>query len=201
MAEEYNQEGIDALVNSSRPIPGQSLTDNPDQSYPWESPPEYTDFNKAFNYLAEELLEEEIYVPLMVAMGQGVPISDITLQLLQRGFQEGKWNPDIFMMLLEPTMYLLLALAEKAGIEPRLYGDEEDDLDPEDEDDIAKMKANNLAELTKEKVGDMPKAPSGVLPEEVLKEIETLEVPESLLAQPQQPLQEESQGSLLAKPE
>ena len=201
MAEEYNQEGIDALVNSSRPIPGQSLTDNPDQSYPWESPPEYTDFNKAFNYLAEELLEEEIYVPLMVAMGQGVPISDITLQLLQRGFQEGKWNPDIFMMLLEPTMYLLLALAEKAGIEPRLYGDEEDDLDPEDEDDIAKMKANNLAELTKEKVGDMPKAPSGVLPEEVLKEIETLEVPESLLAQPQQPPQEESQGSLLAKPE
>jgi len=201
MAEEYNQEGIDALVNSSRPIPGQSLTDNPDQSYPWESPPEYTDFNKAFNYLAEELLEEEIYVPLMVAMGQGVPISDITLQLLQRGFQEGKWNPDMFMMLIEPTMYLLMALAEKSGIEPRLYGDEEDDLDPEDEDDIAKMKANNLAELTKEKVGDMPKAPSGVLPEEVLKEIETLEVPESLLAQPQQPPQEESQGSLLAKPE
>ncbi len=201
MAEEYNQEGIDALVNSSRPIPGQSLTDNPDQSYPWESPPEYTNFNKAFNYLAEELLEEEIYVPLMVAMGQGVPISDITLQLLQRGFQEGKWNPDMFMMLIEPTMYLLMALAEKSGIEPRLYGDEEDDLDPEDEDDIAKMKANNLAELTKEKVGDMPKAPSGVLPEEVLEEIETLEVPESLLAQPQQPPQEESQGSLLAKPE
>jgi hypothetical protein len=201
MAEEYNQEGIDALVNSSRPIPGQSLTDNPDQSYPWESPPEYTDFNKAFNYLAEELLEEEIYVPLMVAMGQGVPISDITLQLLQRGFQEGKWNPDMFMMLIEPTMYLLMALAEKAEIEPRLYGDEEEDLDAEDEEDVAKMKAKNLAKLTQEKVGDMPKAPSGVLPDEVLEEIETLEVPESLLAQPQQPPQEESQGSLLAKPE
>ena len=201
MAEEYNQEGIDALVNSSRPIPGQSLTDNPDESYPWESPPEYTNFNKAFNYLAEELLEEEIYVPLMVAMGQGVPISDITLQLLQRGFQEGKWNPDMLMMLIEPTMYLLMALAEKAEIEPRLYGDEEDDLDAEDEEDVAKMKANNLAELTKEKVGDMPKVPSGVLPAEVLEEIETLEVPESLLAQPQQPPQEESQGSLLAKPE
>lgn len=201
MAEEYNQEGIDALVNSSRPIPGQSLTDNPDQSYPWESPPEYTDFNKAFNYLAEELLEEEIYVPLMVAMGQGVPISDITLQLLQRGFQEGKWNPDIFMMLLEPTMYLLLALAEKAGIEPRLYGDEEDDLDDDEKNESLALQSKNLAELTKEKVGDMPKAPSGVLPDEVLEEIETLEVPDSLLAQPQQPPQEKSQGSLLAKPE
>tara|TARA_R100000231_G_C5326211_1_gene164936 strand:+ start:808 stop:1404 length:597 start_codon:yes stop_codon:yes gene_type:complete len=198
MAEEYNQEGIDALVNSSRPIPGQSLTDNPDQSYPWESPPEYTNFNQAFNYLAEELLEEEIYVPLMIAMGKGVPIADITLQLLQRGFQEGKWNPDMFMMLIEPTMYLLMALAEKSGIEPRLYGDEEEDLDPEDEDDIAKMRANNLAEITREKVGDMPKAPSGVLPQEIVEEIEALEVPESLLARPEPEAQPES---LLGRPE
>jgi len=198
MAEEYNQEGIDALVNSSRPIPGQSLTDNPDQSYPWESPPEFTDFRQAFNYLADELLEEDIYVPLMIAMGQGVPIADITLQLLQRGFQEGKWNPDMFMMLIEPTMYLLMALAEKSGIEPRLYGDEEEDLDPEDEDDIAKMKANNLAEITREKVGDMPKAPSGVLPQEIVEEIEALEVPESLLARPEP---QEEPESLLGRPE
>jgi hypothetical protein len=198
MAEEYNQEGIDALVNSSRPIPGQSLTDNPEQSYPWESPPEFTDFRQAFNYLAEELLEEDIYVPLMVAMGQGVPIADITLQLLQRGFQEGKWNPDLFMMLLEPTMYLLLALAEKAGIEPRLYGDEEEDLEPEEENENLALQAKNLEELTKEKVGDMPKAPEGVLPAEIVEEIETLEVPESLLARPEP---QEQPASLLERPE
>ena len=198
MAETYNQEGIDALVNSSRPIPGQSLTDSPEQSYPWESPPEFTDFRQAFNYLAEELLEEDIYVPLMVAMGQGVPIADITLQLLQRGFQEGKWNPDLFMMLLEPTMYLLLALAEKAGIEPRLYGDEEEDLEPEEENENLALQAKNLEELTKEKVGDMPKAPEGVLPAEIVEEIETLEVPESLLARPEP---QEQPASLLERPE
>ena len=198
MAETYNQEGIDALVNSSRPIPGQSLTDNPEQSYPWESPPEFTDFRQAFNYVAEELLEEDIYVPLMVAMGQGVPIADITLQLLQRGFQEGKWNPDLFMMLLEPTMYLLLALAEKAGIEPRLYGDEEEDLEPEEENENLALQAKNLEELTKEKVGDMPKAPEGVLPAEIVEEIETLEVPESLLARPEP---QEEPASLLERPE
>jgi hypothetical protein len=197
MAEEYNKEGIDALVNTGRPIPGQSLTEDPDNSYPWESPPEYTDFRKAFNYIAEELLEEEVYVPLVVAMGQGVPISDITLQILQRGFQEGKWNPDLFMMLLEPLMYFLLALAEKAAIEPRLYGDEEDDLEPEDEDDIANMKANNLTALTKEKVGDMSKVPEGVLPADIVEDIEELEMPESLLA----PDNNTEQPSLLAKSE
>tara|TARA_R100000353_G_C6482442_1_gene189553 strand:+ start:472 stop:1071 length:600 start_codon:yes stop_codon:yes gene_type:complete len=199
MAEEYNQEGIDALVNSSRPIPGQSLTDSPEQSYPWESPPEYTDFREAFNYLAEELMEEETFVSLTVAMGQGVPVSDITLQLLQRGFQEGKWNPDMFMMLIEPTMYLLIALAEKAGIEPRLYGDEEDDLDEDDEDEVASMRATNIADLTEEKVGEATKAPSGVLPQDVLEDIENLEVPDSLLARPME--SQEQPESLLGRPE
>ena len=197
MAEEYNQEGIDALVNSSRPIPGQSLTQDPDTSYPWEGPPEFTDFKQAFNYIAEELLEEEVYVSLVVAMGQGVPISNITLQILQRGFQEGKWNPDLVMMLIEPLMYLLLALAEKAAIEPRLYGDEEEDLEPEDEDDIANMKAKNLSALTQEKVGDMSKVPEGVLPADIVKDIEELEMPESLLA----PDNNTEQPSLLAKSE
>ena len=197
MAEEYNQEGIDALVNSSRPIPGQSLTQDPDISHPWEGPPEFTDFKQAFNYIAEELLEEDVYVSLVVAMGQGVPISDITLQILQRGFQEGKWNPDLFMMLIEPLMYLLLALAEKAAIEPRLYGDEEEDLEPEDEDDIANMKAKNLSALTQEKVGDMSKVPEGVLPADIVKDIEELEMPESLLA----PDNNTEQPSLLAKSE
>jgi|TARA_Y100000361_G_scaffold84075_1_gene74497 hypothetical protein len=198
MAEEYNQAGIDALANSSRPIPGQSLTDSPDQSYPWESPPEYTNFQKAFNYLAEELLEEDIYVSLIVAMGQGVPISDITLQLLQRGFQEGKWNPDLLLMLIEPTMYLLMALAEKAEIEPRLYGDEEEDLDDEEQNERLQLQSKNLSELAKDKVGDMPKVPSGVLPAEIVEEIEALEVPESLLARPEP---QEQPESLLGRPE
>lgn len=198
MAEEYNQAGIDALANSSRPIPGQSLTDSPDQSYPWESPPEYTNFQKAFNYLAEELLEEDIYVSLIVAMGQGVPISDIALQLLQRGFQEGKWNPDLLLMLIEPTMYLLMALAEKAEIEPRLYGDEEEDLDDEEQNARLQLQSKNLSELAKDKVGDMPKVPSGVLPAEIVEEIEALEVPESLLARPEP---QEQPESLLGRPE
>ena len=86
MAEIYNQDGIDALVNAGSPIPGQSLTNSPDTPYPWEGPPEFTDFREALNYMAEELLEEDIFVPLIIAMGNGVPVSDITLQILQRGF-------------------------------------------------------------------------------------------------------------------
>ena len=54
-------------------------------------------------------------------------------------------------MLLEPTMYLLLALAEKAAIEPRLYGDEEDDISSEEENENLARQSANL-ESTKEKL-------------------------------------------------
>jgi hypothetical protein len=196
MIEEYNQEGVNAIATAGRPIPGQSLASSPDEPRSFEQPPEFTDFREAFNYLAEELLEPDIYVGLITGIGQGVPITDVTLQILQAGFQEGKWNPDLLMMLIEPTMYLLMALCEKAGIEYRIDGDDEDDLSPEDENDILEEKAKNIANLAKDK--DMSKVPAGVLPKEIIEDIEELEMPSSLLAPNTE--QEEPQ-SLLAKAE
>lgn len=195
MAEIYNQDGINALVNTGKPIPGQSLTNDPDQPYPWEGPPQFTDFKEALNFIVDELLEEEIYVPIIQGIGQGVPLTDIALQVLQTGFQEGKWNPDLFMMLVEPVIYLLMALAEKANVEYRITGDEEDDLDSEDEDDIAEMKVNNLKKYTESKITKESRVPSGVLPPDVIKDIEELEIPESLLSKPKE------EESLLARGE
>ena len=195
MAEIYNQDGINALVNTGKPIPGQSLTNDPDQPYPWEGPPQFTDFKEALNFIVDELLEEEIYVPIIQGIGQGVPLTDIALQVLQTGFQEGKWNPDLFMMLVEPVIYLLMALAEKANVEYRITGDEEDDLDSEDEDDIAEMKVNNLKKYTESKITKESRVPSGVLPPDVIKDIEELEIPESLLSKPKK------EESLLARGE
>lgn len=198
MAEQYNQQAIDALVNSGKPIPGQSLTNDPDQRYAWEGPPEYTDFREALNFIADQLLEEDVFVPLMKGVGDGVPLSDIALQMLQTGFQQGKWNPDLLMMLIEPTIYSLMALAEKANINYRINGDEEDDIDSEDENDIAQMKSNNLKKYAQNKITKESKVPSGVLPQEILQEIENVEMPESLLSK-EEPQQEEQ--SLLSRGE
>ena len=199
MAEIYNQEAIDALVNAGKPIPGQSLTNDPDQRYPWESPPEYTDYKQALNFIADQLLDKEIYVPLMKGIGAGVPITDITLQMLQAGFEQGKWNPDLLMMLIEPTVYTLMALAEKANIQYRINGDEEEDMDEDDEKDIQMMKQKNLQELVKTKVSQESKVPSGVVPREILKQIDNMEMPQSLLSR-EEPQQEEEE-SLLARGE
>ena len=199
MAEIYNQEAIDALVNAGKPIPGQSLTNDPDQRYPWESPPEYTDYKQALNFIADQLLDKEIYVPLMKGIGAGVPITDITLQMLQAGFEQGKWNPDLLMMLIEPTVYTLMALAEKANIQYRINGDEEEDMDEDDEKDIQMMKQKNLQELVNTKVSQESKVPSGVVPREILQQIDNMEMPESLLSR-EEPQQQEEE-SLLARGE
>tara|TARA_R100001460_G_scaffold72200_2_gene112938 strand:- start:979 stop:1581 length:603 start_codon:yes stop_codon:yes gene_type:complete len=199
MAEIYNQEAIDALVNAGKPIPGQSLTNDPDQRYAWENPPEYTDYKEALNFIGEKLLEKENYIPLMKGIGAGVPITDITLQMLQAGFEKGKWNPDLLMMLIEPTVYTLMALAEKANIQYRINGDEEEDIDEDDEKEIQMMKQKNLQDLVRAKTTQGSKVPSGVVPQKILQQIDNINMSESLLSK-EEPQQEEEE-SLLSRGE
>jgi hypothetical protein len=186
--EEYNQEAVDAFAQAGRPIPGQSLTSNPDEPRPFEGPPDFTNFKEALDYTAAELLLEENYTPMVLAMGDGIPVTDLAMQIGYVGFREGKWNPDLMMMLIEPLMYLLMALAEKADIQYRI--DDEDDED--DEDSILEDKVKNIAETLKSK--EMGKMPKGALPSDIVEKIESLDMPkESLLAKTEEPMIEEEQ--------
>jgi len=181
--EEYSQEGVDALANAGKPIPGQSLTYNPDEARPFERPPEFTNFKEALDFTASELLLEENYMPLMAAIGDGVTIVDLAAQIGYVGFREGKWNPDLMLMLMEPLMYLLMALAEKADIQYRIDAEDEDD---EEDETILEEKAKNIAETVKQKVGKIEGVPAGALPKDIVEKIEAIEIPEeSLLAKPE----------------
>ena len=187
--EGYSQEAVDAFAQAGRPIPGQSLTSNPDEPRPFERPPDFTNFKEALDYTTAELLEEEAYISIVAALGDGVPVTDLAMQIGYVGFREGKWNPDLMMMLMEPLMYLLMALAEKAGVAYRVDDEDED----EEDDTLFEEKAKNIAETVKEKV-DKGQIPSGALPSDIVAKIEALEMPqESLLAQPEEPMVEEEQ--------
>jgi hypothetical protein len=101
------------------------------------------------------------------------------------------------MMLMEPIMYLLMALAEKAGIEYRI--DDEDDDDDEDENSIFLEKSKNIADTIKEKVNS-GKVPSGVLPTNIIEQIENINMPqESLLSRPEEEEVPEIEQSLLSR--
>jgi hypothetical protein len=192
--EEYNPEAVEAFAKAGRPIPGQSLTANPDEPRPFEGQPDFTNFKEALDYTAAELLLEENYTPMVLAIADGIPITDLAMQIGYVGFREGKWNPDLMMMLMEPLMYLLMALAEKADVEYRI--DDEDDED--DEDSILEDKVRNIAETLRAK--EVGKVPEGALPSDIVEKIESLDIPqESLLGRTQEPMAEEQPQSLLTR--
>ena len=173
---ELNETAIEQMSKFERPIPGQSLTSDPDNPKAWEQPPEHTSIRTAIPDIFSFLIQEENFINLVMALDKRVAVADLAAMILFTGFQEGKWNPDLLLLLLEPTMYMIMAMAEKSemGDNYVLYrGEEEDDVDPEKE-----LKTlRNMGALENFKL-DQISAQS--VPTEIREKIENLNIPEKL---------------------
>ena len=194
-----NQEILDYLGQMNGPVPGQSLTNNPDEPYPWEKPPVHTKLNEALYSLFDMLTEEEMYIDVVSAIGQGMPVVNLTEVILTDGFQKGAWNPDLMVQLIEPTMYMLMSMAEKAGVKYKI--DDEDDPDMEEatpEEELEMFKG--LTKIAEDRIRGNKKPAQEVLPREIAQQIEKIEVPESLLSKPTESIATETNNSLLAPP-
>lgn len=126
--DEFNAFGL----KTDRFIPGQSLTENPDTPWPWESPPELVEKDKALEYFADFILEENRHTAILECLEEGVPVMNLVELILTKSFQEGEINPDLMMLLAEPLAFMIMSLGEKAGIEVKLIDDEDDDEYDED---------------------------------------------------------------------
>jgi hypothetical protein len=199
MNEEYNK----LVLTGGRPIPGQSLTSDPSSPAPYEKPPQYTSVHEASEEIFAGLIEEETYKEIMGLLSDDLPTMDIVQTILFAGFKEGKWNPDLMLMLVEPVAYMILALAERAGIDPKIYQGEEED-EAEERVFGVELKKEKVARI--KKLAALGKTPSSAITEEMVETIEQLPVPEmqSLMERPtetpppaeeslmaQQPVQEE----------
>ena len=128
---------IEATQAFNKPVPGQSLTNPPEQKYPWESPPEFTNVTEAQLYLLAELTEKERFVALTNALADQVPVDIITRTILFEGFSRGKWSIDLLLLLIEPLAVIVMALGERVGID---YVLEDGDQDEPEEDNVAGQK-------------------------------------------------------------
>jgi|TARA_B110000858_G_scaffold91140_1_gene105309 hypothetical protein len=189
------------------PTAGQSLTNNPDTPYPWEKAPEITSVKVATEKIFFDLLKEENLTTVATLMSQKTPVADIANLLLTAGFQKGKWNPDMMLSLLEPTMFMLLAIAEKAGINPVLNRDDtEVEIDDDDQEgadlDVQSVRAqrNKIPEgggfkdAVVQKIN--PASVGGDIKEQ-LKTLDSTKLRESILQKQKPALQD--QPSLLGK--
>lgn len=164
------------FANMDRPIPGESLTSDPESPWPWEKAPQFSSVHTASEHIFSKLVDEDLYDSMMDSLDDGVPIMDITRVILFKGFTEGLWNPDLLLRLIEPTTYMILALAERALIDPVIYDDESIDDAVEEEDAIfGRMESFD-------KFKETQKIPEGVIPKSVEDQIEQIPEGRSLLA-------------------
>tara|TARA_R110000764_G_scaffold48848_1_gene108299 strand:+ start:132 stop:752 length:621 start_codon:yes stop_codon:yes gene_type:complete len=198
--EEYSK----IQTNGKRPIPGQSLANDPENPAPYEQAPKFTSVHAASEYLWESFIEPATYTSLMETVGSGVPIMDIVQIILFTDFERGLWNPDLMMMLFEPATYMIMALAERQDLDMVIYNGEDDD---EMDDELALgsfLTEEKLKRLKKSKESGI--VPAGILTSEMESTLETLPeietdapVQPSLMGAPQEEEEEQPTG-LLARP-
>ena len=139
---QFDEQGVNPF---NAPIPGESLTTAPDMPKAWEQPAQYVDQNKAMEAVYMELTEEDTLRKLINMINDGTPLDQIAQVTLYKGYTEGKFSPDLMLMLIEPTLYLLIAIADYAEIKDYILYNEEvddeqdtelppDDITPEDMD-------------------------------------------------------------------
>ena len=139
----YEKMGVDPF---DAPIPGESLTEDPNTPKPWERPPEFTNVDDAIKDIFMRITDPEVYGDLMDAIRGRTPLDMIAQTLLFKGYMNGKFTTDLMLLLIEPTLYLLILLAEHNKIYDYLvYAEEEFDLDEEEQielmnDDINRMR-------------------------------------------------------------
>ena len=175
----FSQEGLDNLVNLSSkggPIPGQSLTRDSEDPYPWETPPEFTNPREALDDVVGSIMQPEAMKNIVSALAQGGAVADIGTAILYAKFNEGKITPDVMMMLAEPVMYTIMAIGEEANIKYNIEGNDLDEFDEEDDAEDFDNKVNEFRNV----LSDIKKgATKNIEPSKIDSNV----VPESILAQ------------------
>ena len=179
MAEKLQQNQFDEVgVNPfNAPIPGESLTASPENAKAWERPPEYTDQDEAMMAVYMVLTEQATLRGLIEIISEGVALDELAQVILYKGYTEGKYTPDMMLMLAEPTIYLLIAIADYAEIKDYvLYNEEDGDPDTEiPDDDITPvdMDGDGIPDEPKAKVEPRKDSVSSSLLSRIEKELPT----------------------------
>ena len=178
----FNQEGLDEVVDLSaqgRPIPGQSLVNDPAQPYAWEKPPEFTNPKEALTYMVGVIFQVDVMKQVVGALANGAAVADIAMVMLYTKFTEGKFNPDVLLLLAEPVMYVIMAIGEEANIKYNIEDSNDlDEFDEDDEDEKLESKLNEFRNVfedikngTTKKGIEPEKIKSGVVPQNILDQV------------------------------
>ena len=162
---ELDQEFYRIGTSFRRPMPGESLTNSPENPRAWEQPPVITDVREASRFFLAKLTEPKVYNAVLDSVEAGTPLMDIAQVLMYQAFRDGLINPDMMMILVEQVVYMIAALAERQGIDFIIQEDDEEDIEEERQEAL-------LAEN---------------MPQEIADQLTETDLPERRPASPQPP--------------
>ena len=177
----FSQEGLDEIAsisNNGAAVPGQSLTSDPEQPSPWEKPATFSNPREALDSIVEELLQPEAMKNIVGALVKGAAVADLSLAVLYAKFTQGDINPDTLLLLVEPVMYIMMAVGEEANIKYNIEGNDLDEFDEEDSQEEETRKLNefknsftNIKKDTVAKELAPSKINSGAVPASLLEKV------------------------------
>jgi len=160
------------LIKKGSAIPGQSLVNNPQTPYNWEKPAKFANPKEALQNLSNELLQKEALESIVFSLAEGVSVEDLTSSILFAKFYKGDINPDTLLTLIQPTMYLVMAIGDEGGVNFNIEANDVNEIDPEDEQEkiqeFQSLVARGSKDVKSSNKTEELNIQKGVLPESLL---------------------------------
>ena len=115
--------GTEALFNA--PIPGQSLTGDPDSRGPWEMPPKFPTANQAIDHLYKVVTSKDFIknYDTLLNEDKGSYTDELVAGMLEEGFLHGLWSVDVLLLLIEPLTIMMVWCAANLNKSPSFATD------------------------------------------------------------------------------
>jgi len=149
--------------------PGHSLTED-NSKWAWGKPPQIVDPEQALEVAIASLQRPKVRDEMFKLLYTGVSIEVMVEGYVLQAFHDGKFMPDVGMLIRPPLGMYIAHMAEEAGIPYRLFENEDAGTEGQmnDETFFSMMKDNNprMFEFIRENVnesireGNMPSEPT-----------------------------------------
>jgi len=187
--------------------PGHSLTED-NSKWAWGKPPQITDPEQALEVAIASLQRPKVRDEMFKLLYTGVSIEVMVEGYVLQAFHDGKFMPDVGLLIQPPLGMYIAHMAEEAGIPYRLFENEDAGTEGQMDDKtfFTMMKDNNprMFEFIRENVnesireGNMPSEPTeenfmtmdAPVPREV--PAEEMEMPPEEMAMQEMPTEEEA---------
>ena len=175
-----------ALSDFDRPIPGQSLTDEP-RNYPWERPPETSNPEEALRFYIKKLEDPDMMDKVMqVLEDTSMTLTGVVKGLTRAGVAGGRHSIDVGLIIAPAIHEYVKGVADVVGVSyeeglPKKGTDESDERKKATLNALELLKDSGVSIPTK---SDVAVSPSEDAPEKEI-EIEDMvaeEEPAGLMA-------------------